>query len=542
MGSGSDRDDSTAWDVDAAMPPWGQRGSLYAHIRNHIRADTTGLTKGGLDLPDETMDPKRKFVPGALDGAFWNSRGNESRKAARAAAPLAAALASATEANLARLYDALRENNAFDYVDALLAALARRHDLDRQRLRALAVWLARRAPDREPVKIALALLGLVGSDADRELLLTLGRHDELTLYAVIALGKIGDHDRDLFELAQHVGGWGRIQVVRRLAGAGDPRIKAWLLRHGYQNSVMHEYLAYTCAVTGDLRAELSRPAIDTELLDAAGDLISALITGCAAEGMSDYADGPAVTQLYLRHLGVSPRALRHLLVVGCVLRFVDDARDRSDDERRSWTPELRASLRAHCAEVMSQGYWPAVIREALSSTDRGTFVVAIQAASLLGIDTWEQCFARLQTEWDSYVWSSVMQTSDPERIDRVLSLAEQRIPLDEIATGPARQIGVGPPSFHQSQLTNLLPMLSRYPGKGWPLLRAGIRSPDTSDRYFALIAFSRWGTARWPSDARKLLIDALWHEPDDQIRPILQTVLEGGVLKHPELDDADPED
>jgi hypothetical protein len=173
---------------------------------------------------------------------------------------------------------------------------------------------------------------------------------------------------------------------------------------------------------------------------------------------------------------------------------------------------------------MSQGYWPAVIREALTSTDRGTFVVAIQAASLLGIDTWEQRFARLQTEWDSYVWSSVMQTSDPERIDRVLSLAERRIPLDEIATGPARQIGVGPPSFHQSQLTDLLSILSRYPGKGWPLLRAGIRNPDTSDRYFALIAFSRWGTARWPSDARKPLIDALWHERDDQIRPILQTV------------------
>ena len=52
MGSFSDRDDSTAWDVDAATPPWGQRRSLYAHIRNHIRADTPGLTKGGLDLPD----------------------------------------------------------------------------------------------------------------------------------------------------------------------------------------------------------------------------------------------------------------------------------------------------------------------------------------------------------------------------------------------------------------------------------------------------------------------------------------------------------
>jgi hypothetical protein len=40
-----------------------------------------------------------------------------------------------------------------------------------------------------------------------------------------------------------VAGWGRIQTVRRLAGTQDPQIKAWLLRHGFRNQIMDEYLA-----------------------------------------------------------------------------------------------------------------------------------------------------------------------------------------------------------------------------------------------------------------------------------------------------------
>jgi hypothetical protein len=39
---------------------------------------------------------------------------------------------------------------------------------------------------------------------------------------------------------------------------------------------MYEYLAYTCAVAGDLKGELSKSEIDDGLLDASGDIIEAL--------------------------------------------------------------------------------------------------------------------------------------------------------------------------------------------------------------------------------------------------------------------------
>src|SRR5262245_54058838 len=123
--------------------------------------------------------------------------------------------------------------------------------IDQRCTRTFALTFTREAPDREPVKIAVALIGFVRDPQDRALVRTLGRHDELTLYAVVAAAKLGEPDRDVFEIARHVDGWGRIQAVRRLARTRDSQIKAWLLREGYKNWVMHEYAAYICAVTGD---------------------------------------------------------------------------------------------------------------------------------------------------------------------------------------------------------------------------------------------------------------------------------------------------
>ena len=175
-----------------------------------------------------------------------------------------------------------------------------------QRAHALGVVLAREAPHREAVKLGLALLGTVQGSDDVELLLQLGTHEEFTLFAAVALENRDDGERALFRLAQRVHGWGRIQVVERLAQTQDQEIQDWMLREGFRNSVMEEYLAYTCAVTGGLHVALSAPAIDSPLLRGAAGLLTALARGGPGRDLADYPHVEATVGAFLRHLEARP--------------------------------------------------------------------------------------------------------------------------------------------------------------------------------------------------------------------------------------------
>lgn len=517
MGWFWNRSKKGAWELGSRTPPWGDRRPIYAHISEHTSPDGKRLT------------------PGMMDGVLGGSGADSNEKVTRLHRAITKELENPTDASLKQLYDELLDGSVLGYVDALLDRIANDGHLDSERLHALAVWLAKAAPDRDAVKMGVALVGLLADEGDRELLLTLGRHDEFTLYSTVALMNLRNGERNVFELAQQVDGWGRIQIVQRLADTTDPQIKAWMLREGYKNTVMYEYLAYTCAVTGGLRTELSKDSVDPALIDAAGDLILALIVGGPAKDMNDYADGARVAELYLRQLGPSPRKLQQLLVVDALLRFLDEKNDWRARAANGWSTELRAKLREQCMKVKSLDHWIALVHDALESKDRDVFAEADQAARLLGIDTWDQHFARLQAG-DDDGWYFVMQTEDPARIDRVIALAEERIPLQKVAAGPGKELGIGPAWAHHIRLDFILQDLRRFPGKGWPLLRAGIRSPVVRNRHMALRAFSSWGKDRWPPEASELLATALDEEPDDSVRSAVQTVLAGNVIEEPNLD------
>lgn len=523
-----------AWDLASVEPPWESGTAIYAHIKAHVAPGARGLTEGGERLPDEKDDGGIKWVAGGLDGAFGHhgGGGSEKTRAKTLFRNLEVVLEDAAPTRLKKLYQQLRDESVLDFVDPLMERIVQEQSLDASRLEELALWIAKNAPDREPVKFALALLGLFPDSDHSELLLALGRHEEFTLYAAVALTNTKGEaaEEALFELAENVDGWGRIQVVERLADTRDERIKAWLLREGYKNSVMYEYLAYTCASSGNLRKALEAEAVDPELLAGAGDIIQALIAGGPAEDMDDYADGAIVVDRYLHHLGAEPRQIEQLIAVDCIEQFLKQETEWNAREERGWTPELRNALISKVETVKRLPYWPEVIAAELASTDPIKFSLADQAARAIGIDTWQHHFDRLKAgSGDS--WYAVMQTDNPKRIDEVLQLAESTIPLDKIATGPAEEMGLGLEWADHSHLDFVLQDLRRFPGKGWPLIRTGARSPVVRNRHMALRALSSWGKDRWPTEARALLQSALQEEPDEDVRSEIETLLAGKQLE-----------
>ena len=509
------------WSVDGVEPPWRGGPSIHDHIRAHIAPGRPGLTEGGEELPDEKEDGGLRWVAGGMDGVSSHhmAGGGDARRAKRLHRALRDVLREPAPAALRRLYELLLDGSAIGLVDPLLERAAGGQDLPADRLGELARWIARDAPDREPVKVALALLGAAGGPEDIDLVATLGRHEELTLYVGVALMKLGgDRAEELvFDLAQQVSGWGRIHLVERLAGTGSPAIQAWMLREGYRNDVMIEYLAHICATTGRLRQALEADEVDPALLTGAGELIEALIAGGPAEDMDDYDDGAAVVERYVHHLGAEPRGLDQLVIVDQIGRFLDGDGDWAARAGRGWTTARREALRARTREIIAAPHWPDAVRAGLAASDPDTFHAASRAAGILDIDTWDHQFARLEAG-DEHAWYAVMQTDDPARIDRVVAHAERALPLEDIATGPAEELGFGPAWRSHGHLDVVLQDLRRFPGKGWPLLRAGLQSPVVRNRHMALRALSAWSRPAWPPDAESTLIQARDREPDPDVR------------------------
>ncbi len=527
------------WDLTNVERPWQDGVSIYSHISEHISPDANGLQEGGSRLPDEVDDGGIKWAAGAMDGAFGHhgGGGTEKTRAKLLHRALKVVLEDASSGKVKKLYGQLLQEGVLDFIDPLLVHIVERHDLDAERLEELAVWLAKNAPDREPVKFAIAILGITQGSDNSALLLTLGRHEEFTLYSAVALSNTAGAgaEKMLFELGQHVDGWGRISIVERLADTTDPEIKSWMLREGYRNSIMYEYLAYTCAVAGGLRAELEKKTVDPEILDGAADIIQALVTGGPAENMDDYADGAVVSERFVYHLGEEPRGIGQLIGVDYIQRFLDEKEaDWTARESRGWTQELRNALGKRVAEIKALPHWNEVVGAGLASEDRTVFGEADIAAKAIGLDTWDHHFRRLESGIDDG-WYYVMQTDDANRIDRVITLAEQTLPLDEIATGPAEEIGLGLEWANHSHLDFVLQDLRRFPGKGWQLIRTGVGSPVIRNRHMALRALSPWGIANWPEGAEKLLRVSLAEEPDEEVRREIETLLAGNEIEEPQI-------
>lgn len=326
--------------------------TILEHIRTHLDPSGTGLLEGGERLPDEPPDDAAiRWAPGAMDGVMGHhAGGGEGDDSILTLLDKASRSRFRRDAARARLYSAVQDGSVLGFVDDLLGRLG-----DPGVHRDTARWLAFESEHREPVKLGVALLGRTGmTESDREALRVLGRHEEFTLFVAVALaGTSPDPESELWSLAKGVTGWGRIEVIERLADTERADIKAWLLRGGASNSVMTEYTAYISATTGGLVEALDEVPIDDELLDGAVKILRALLAGGPARDIDDYDEAQLAIEKVLDLIELRPRRSAHGQLV---VALRDDARV---DER----------LRARAASILQLPGWVAVVERELEEDD-----------------------------------------------------------------------------------------------------------------------------------------------------------------------------
>jgi hypothetical protein len=444
---------------------------------------------GGAPLPDDQPRERGKlsFAPGALDGII--SHHGRTSDVGETVAELADLVAAPERWPLLR--DRLADVSTMDIADPLSAALTERGQTSDE-VRAVGIWLVEHGTRRGAVAGGLVLLGLAGDARDRDLLLLLGGLEELTLYAAVALRRSQpDPEEALFELARRVDGWGRIHVVERLEGTQDPRIRAWLLRDGFRNTVMYEYLAHLAATTGVLHEALLSSDVDDALLDGAGDILIALINGGPAKAMEDYPDGPAVVDRYLTLLGQRPAVLKRIATAAWLRSSLPEGAPYW-----GWSAETTARLTAAVDALAARPDWHGAIDAGLADPDPAVYRVACDIAMRLDpAATRDRVTARLrETPEDHHLWFTLLRGAP---MAAVVALAEEVLPLDELAGGPTDEMGLGL-NGPGGVLDLVVSRLDEHPGLGWPLIRAGLANATVRNRNLAVNALAAWPSTALP--------------------------------------------
>jgi len=502
------------WSLDGIPRPWTGE-SILAYLQAGLEPDGR-LREDHLQLPDEPPDTGQlRWAPGALDGVLTtHTKGTDGAPEAVVVAILALT-DHADAATLAATTEVLRTTDVLPVVDAVLKGLAAETDKDRRlRLSEIAHLLAYEAPERDLVKLGIALTGVFGDvAADRPTLETLGAHEEFTLFVAVALSNLHAGEGALWELAKRVDGWGRIQLVYRLAGTTDPEIRAWLLRDGFRNSVMDEYLAYTCAVAGGLLEALAPNIINDALFDGATDILAALARGGPAEDIRSYADREAAVSRWLDHVvarGVTLHAVSAL----------DDLRGAA----------LTPLLTSRMEEVARSPAAEAVVRTGLDSDDPPTFARAVAAAHVRRIDPTDRLLERTAAG-DRYATFDLFRTIDAARIDQALEIMHARLDLDALASGPATELGLGEAFKDHFDLESVVNALARFPDRGVEFVLASLRSPVIRGRHAAIRTLRTWGPRHQTPEIHAALAAARAIEPNDAVRTALDQALAGAPIE-----------
>lgn len=516
---------------------WEMDDSIFSFLAARIAADGK-LQKGAADLPDEQRDEaedKLRFAPGLMDAMFGTDRSYEAKRSAKELAGLVGSVAATgREDRAAEFYTRVTESESvINIMDDFLQRVLDKRLPVTPHLEKFARALAFRSAHRNTVKFGIALLGVCRDQAVIPDLKTLGMHDEFTVYSVVAIASLSDDTiRDLWDLAKRVDGWGRIQVVSRLAGTDGitDDIRDWLLREGYRNSIMYEYLAYPVAMHGRLHERLAESRIDRPLFRSAGEIINALIVGGPAEDISVYPHAAAAVENYVRHAHEHADDLSGLLTLHRITDFLEGLHDSvNGQEGNGWTSDGVANILIDIAGLLSGRDWTVQVTEALQSTDQETCWHAKQAAERLGLDIWSVVWERLQNHpLDGGAWYDATRYGGAGHADEVIAFALATLPLAELATGPKDVLGIGPEYVKYRPLEYVTTFLENYPGQAQQIVLAGLDSPVTRNRNMAINTLHKWGNGNWSEEIKNRLQRLFEIEPNKHTRENIGRMLRGG--------------
>jgi hypothetical protein len=496
--------------------------SLYQYIQLHRDAETGRLPPDAMILPDEPATrrfSRLRWMPGALEGLGTRHMQWDGSAKTVQAVTLLRQIAAGDASAEPELYELLRADDVVTYYnDALDYASARIADAE-PKLHDFARRLATQSRDRGPVKFGIAMLGSMGDENDLEIVRTLALHDEFGLYAAGAIAELAPkRQQALYEMAQKLDGWGRIEAVTLMTATPDPKLRRWLLTEGFRNDVTAQYLAYHCATIADLADAMADPANakDMQFLAGVSDLIQSLIKPGPSHDSQTYEQTPEVAISYLQDVQGKKDSIDFLLTAQALNEYVNAA--------SPWSADQKASVKKLAATILADKSWRRRVIAALGD-DRGDLEQAEVAAAKLDIETFNVHVKRLAKNGAvAGRWRLAFSAADPRQIVSLVNVAERTF-----EPRFARN-AVGRAKTSDAALEAVLQGVAKYPGTGMPIVDASLLDISPVVRRAAVETLVRWGGPYLrDTSLRKALSAAADGETDEALKARMVALLNVGA-------------
>lgn len=480
--------------------PWNNRRGIYNFICSNL--DAEGFYNEEKELPDANNDPDSiHWSQGAEDDLDKREITKEDEKALTELFQLLDIYAKRPDiAVKINIYYLLSDKRAVNLIDGILNGMDNQEFKNSKNILELARWMTFRAPDREIVKIGIIMIGALKDVKSLEDLVILGRHEEFAVFVAIALENMlpkEQAENEIYSIATFIFGWGRINLVKKLADTESDYIKEWMLREGYQNSIMHQYLAYICAMVGDLKGALSNFNIDRQMLNSCADIINALINGGPEEDMDDYIYAYEALNNYVTRVSRGMDTLYYFLTLHNILQYLSNPNwDSKARELNGFTDKNRRDLANRITALLDKNKWKEILSKELKAQYISEDYVwrLNYSAKVLGVDLWNFHLKRLKEKpFKILRWYEVMRIINSKRLDEVLRIAKENLCFSELCTGPEHCLGLGKEYEVYGILDIILQEIKLTPGKNEEFIIYGINSPVIRTRNNALETLEVWG-------------------------------------------------
>lgn len=517
---------------------WQTDNSIFQFLSNNI--DSNGILKESTnDLPDEKKSDESgiRFAPGLMDSMFGADNSSESKVRIRELSTLIKKIArKGDDKSQSEFYKRITESDGvIGIIDEFLQEIVSQSLPVEPYLFGFAKKLATKTSHRNGVKIGIAILGLCQNKSVLSEIKILGLHDEFTVFSTVALSNLSDNPvQDLRALADKVDGWGKIQLVDRIANMDlTEKLKDWLILDGYKNSIMNEYLVWTCAVNGELHKKLQNEKIDNKQFKSAGEIIKALISGGPAEDISDYEFAPESIENFIRHANFHVEDIIDFITLNSIKDFLIEIQNEIGEHKKNgWTQDIISNCLIDINEVLKNRDWKEQAEIALKSDDNVLYWNGKQAAQELGIELWDVVWAKLlKNPLDSSAWYDVTTYSKEDNVNDIIDFAKNNLPLEELGTGPKDWKGLGENFQKHSCFDSVITFLKNYPTKGEELILIGLDSPVTRNRNMAIRVLDEWTSENWSKEITQKVNHLKEIEPNEDSKKNIERLLKGLELE-----------
>ncbi len=374
----------------AVVTEWRTKHSHYRHIVANV--DDTGKLPDKYELPDDikiAINEKKKKKASIYDVVFEFGQEEpileEIRELAKKLQHIS--ITGDKKAAVEFYNDVTKYDDVIDLIDPFLEEISNYSLIIEPHLFAFANDMALNTGHKNSVKFGIAILGLCQNQVVIEQLKVLGLHEEFTLYVVIALLNLRENpENDLFELGKQLKGWGKIQLVDRLARIGKTEaLKEWLITDGYKNDIHYQHLACTCATYGELSKKLAPENIDAELYIAAAEIFEVLLSpGPCCEDISCYGDAPKALMDFIKHSYQHANHIKDFILLHKVKVYLSKMLLNTDRDNK-WSDRKVADCLITIAKITDCDTWKVIVTNILVNPYDKNYLHAREAASLMGL-------------------------------------------------------------------------------------------------------------------------------------------------------------